>query len=258
MPRRSHDHRARIAWPEPRDQNDRRQYQRQAQQVGAERKAAGCCWIAPTAAGATRAEAAQQRLSTNLEQIEPSRDTPKRIRPPGGRLDLPPQQLLLNQSYISRCASQNGLSPLWSQSGRSHLVFTRESGRESLGGHRTKDSTGGVRRIIRYRSELPDWVHRSSYGALVVISWAIVSQSGLPTKRESQLHYAFEDGLQAAEEGERVGVLAVVATGEGKVEWYYLARSHDLFIRSTRPLAWLVLAHRMSMFNSNRARPNCV
>ena len=91
-----------------------------------------------------------------------------------------------------------------------------------------------------------------------MISWAIVSQSGLPTKRESQLHYAFEDGLQAAEEGERVGVLAVVATGEGKVEWYYLARSHDLFIRSTRPLAWLVLAHRMSMFNSNRARPNCV
>lgn len=43
-----------------------------------------------------------------------------------------------------------------------------------------------------------------------MISWPIVSQSGLPTKRESQLHYAFEDGLQAAEEGERVGVLAVV------------------------------------------------
>lgn len=204
MPRRSHDHRARIAWPEPRDQNDRRQYQRQAQQVGAERKAAGCCWIAPTAAGATRAEAAQQRLSTNLEQIEPSRDTSKRIRPPGGRLDLPPQQFLLNQSYISRCASQNGFSPRWSQSPRFH---TRVRAWEVTA---TKDSAGGVRRIIRYRSELPDWVHRSSHGALVVISWPIVSQSGLPTKRESQLHYAFEDGLQAAEEGERVGVLAVV------------------------------------------------
>ena len=30
------------------------------------------------------------------------------------------------------------------------------------------------------------------------------------------------------------------------------------FIRSTRPLAWLVLAHRLSMFSSNSARPNCV
>ena len=28
--------------------------------------------------------------------------------------------------------------------------------------------------------------------------------------------------------------------------------------RSTRPLAWLELAHQMSMFSSNRARPNCV
>ncbi|EKZ95366.1 hypothetical protein D769_30619 [Cupriavidus sp. HMR-1] len=53
----------------------------------------------------------------------------------------------------------------------------------------------------------------------------------MPTKSESQLHYAFEDGLQAAEESERSGVLAAVATGEGKVKWYYLARSHDLFMR---------------------------
>lgn len=64
-----------------------------------------------------------------------------------------------------------------------------------------------------------------------MISWPNASQSGLPTKRESQLHYAFEDGLQAAEESERAGVLAAVATGEGKVEWYYLARSHDPFMR---------------------------
>jgi len=64
-----------------------------------------------------------------------------------------------------------------------------------------------------------------------VISWPIASQSGMPTKRESQIHYAFEDRLQAAEESERAGVLASVVTGEGKVEWYYLARSHDLFMR---------------------------
>src|SRR5579875_3594964 len=28
--------------------------------------------------------------------------------------------------------------------------------------------------------------------------------------------------------------------------------------RSTRPLAWLELAHRISMFSSESARPNCV
>ncbi len=30
------------------------------------------------------------------------------------------------------------------------------------------------------------------------------------------------------------------------------------FARSTRPLAWLEFAHRISMFNSASARPNCV
>lgn len=53
----------------------------------------------------------------------------------------------------------------------------------------------------------------------------------MPTKVESEQHYAFEDGLQAAEERDRTGVLAAAVTGEGKVEWYYLARSHDEFMR---------------------------
>ncbi|MDB0527806.1 DUF695 domain-containing protein [Ralstonia solanacearum] len=94
-----------------------------------------------------------------------------------------------------------------------------------------KDSAGNVRRIVRYRSEMPNWVQRPSFGALVVISWPNVNQAGMPTKRESELHYAFEDGLQAAEERNRAGVLAAVVTGDGKVEWYYLARSHDEFMR---------------------------
>ncbi|XYJ92685.1 DUF695 domain-containing protein (plasmid) [Cupriavidus necator] len=64
-----------------------------------------------------------------------------------------------------------------------------------------------------------------------MISWPNASQSGMPTKSESLLHYTFEDGLQAAEESERAGVLAAVVTGEGKVEWYYFAGSHDVFMR---------------------------
>ncbi|MGC5989660.1 DUF695 domain-containing protein [Ralstonia pseudosolanacearum] len=94
-----------------------------------------------------------------------------------------------------------------------------------------KDSAGNLRRIVRHCSVMPNWVQRTSFGALVVISWPNVSEPGMPTKRESELHYAFEDELQAAEERDRTGVLAAVVTGDGKVEWYYLARSHDEFMR---------------------------
>lgn len=94
-----------------------------------------------------------------------------------------------------------------------------------------KDPAGNVRRIVRHRSEMPSWVQRPSFGALVVISWPNVNQAGMSTKRESEQHYAFEDGLQAAEEHNRTGVLAAVVTGDSKVEWYYLARSHDEFMR---------------------------
>jgi len=94
-----------------------------------------------------------------------------------------------------------------------------------------KDSAGNVRRIVRYRSDLPNWVQKASFGSLVVISWPNGHPGGMPTKGESEQHYAFEDGLQAAEERDRTGVLAAAVTGEGKVEWYYLARSHDEFMR---------------------------
>ncbi|APF85631.1 DUF695 domain-containing protein [Ralstonia solanacearum] len=94
-----------------------------------------------------------------------------------------------------------------------------------------KDPAGNVRRIVRYRSEMPNWVQRPSFGALIVISWPNANQAGMPTKGESERHYTFEDGVQAAEERDRAGVLAAVVTGEGKVEWYYLARSHDEFMR---------------------------
>lgn len=94
-----------------------------------------------------------------------------------------------------------------------------------------KDSAGNVRRIVRYRSEMPNWVQQPSFGALIVISWPNVNQAGMPTRGESEQHYTFEDGLQAAEEHDRTGVLAAAVTGESKVEWYYLARSHDEFMR---------------------------
>ncbi|GAA0818694.1 hypothetical protein GCM10009079_22070 [Ralstonia mannitolilytica] len=47
-----------------------------------------------------------------------------------------------------------------------------------------KDSAGNVRRIIRHRSEMPSWVQRRSFGALVVISWPNADHAGMPTKRE--------------------------------------------------------------------------
>ena len=53
----------------------------------------------------------------------------------------------------------------------------------------------------------------------------------MPTKSESEQHYVFEDSLQAAEERERTAVFAAAVTGEGKVRWYYLARSHEDFMR---------------------------
>lgn len=88
---------------------------------------------------------------------------------------------------------------------------------------------GGMR-VVRLRA-VRGREHGPSFGALIVISWPSVSQTGMPTKVESEQHYAFEDGLQAAEERDRTGVLAAAVTGEGKVEWYYLARSHDEFMR---------------------------
>lgn len=94
-----------------------------------------------------------------------------------------------------------------------------------------KDSAGNVRRIVRYRSDLPTWVQKASFASLVVISWPSGTPGGMPTKGESEQHYAFEDSLQAAEERERIAVLAAAVTGEGKVQWYYLARSHDEFMR---------------------------
>lgn len=93
-----------------------------------------------------------------------------------------------------------------------------------------RNKSGDTKKIVRYRSAIPGWVTQSRFPSLVVISWPTASVNGMPAKDESTLHYAFEDTLLSAEEREKTGWLAGVATGEGKVEWLYYAKSHDEFM----------------------------
>lgn len=93
-----------------------------------------------------------------------------------------------------------------------------------------RSTTGSANKIIRFRSELPPWANKSQFGALVVITWPVTSADGMPTKKDSKLHYPFEDLLQDAEEVEKAGFLAAVVSGGGKVEWFYYAKTHDEFM----------------------------
>jgi hypothetical protein len=66
--------------------------------------------------------------------------------------------------------------------------------------------------VVRYRAAFPDWVSRRVWSNLVA------------------RHYEFEDTLQNAVESAHVGVLAIVITGEGRVEWLYYTPSHEQFM----------------------------
>ena len=95
----------------------------------------------------------------------------------------------------------------------------------------TKNETGVIEKTIRYRSEMPTWVKKGSYKAVVVLSWPTSNKVGLPSKEEASVHEAFEIRTRAAEEAAKAGVLATVITGDGKVEWMYYAKTHEEFIK---------------------------
>ena len=84
--------------------------------------------------------------------------------------------------------------------------------------------------IVRYRGAFPDWVDRKSWPNLVGIKWPLEGKAAMPSKDESTRQYRFEDALQGAVEVAHVGVLAVVITGDGYVEWLYYSPSHDKFM----------------------------
>ena len=84
--------------------------------------------------------------------------------------------------------------------------------------------------IVRYRGVFPEWVSRKDWSSLVGITWRLKGKAAMPSKAESAQHYNFEEALQNAVEGAHVGVLAVIITGEGRVEWLYYTPSHDKFM----------------------------
>jgi hypothetical protein len=84
--------------------------------------------------------------------------------------------------------------------------------------------------VVRFRAVFPDWVSRESWPNLVGIKWPLANKAAMPSKDESARQYDFEDTLLNAVESARVGVLAVVITGDGYVEWLYYSPSHNKFM----------------------------
>lgn len=86
--------------------------------------------------------------------------------------------------------------------------------------------------LIRYRETPPAWVNRSTLPKLVAITWKLANPGGLPTREESERTYDFEDTVSAAVESARLGVLTLIVTGNGTVEWQFYAANHEEFMKT--------------------------
>jgi hypothetical protein len=54
----------------------------------------------------------------------------------------------------------------------------------------------------------------------------------MPNKTESARNYEVEDALQDSVEGNKTGILALIVTGESKVEWNFYSSDKDNFMRT--------------------------
>jgi len=88
----------------------------------------------------------------------------------------------------------------------------------------------GHKLLIRYLADLPPWLQRQEFPKLVAITWSLSTPSGMPTREESARTYEFEDILSKAVQDQQVGLLTVVVTGNGIVEWQYYAKDHAQFM----------------------------
>ena len=107
---------------------------------------------------------------------------------------------------------------------------------------------------------------------LVVVDHQLMRDFALltPAQHVVEILAGIDDTMQISIAGGRLGKTAVIVGDEARQECiglvYLLMRaSRNSFTRrscsvewarSTRPFAWLVLAQRISMFSSDKARPN--
>lgn len=89
--------------------------------------------------------------------------------------------------------------------------------------------SGNSTLLARYRSELPTWVNRASWTQRILIT--LRSAGEMPNRAESSRNYEIEDAVQDTVEASKSGVLALVLTGDHKVEWHFYSSNKEEFMR---------------------------
>ncbi len=84
--------------------------------------------------------------------------------------------------------------------------------------------------MIRFRNKLVSGINVSKHPRVIKIYWEYAEhQSGMPSKRDSELMEKFENRMVDALESDLAGVLTAVITTNGSREWVYYVKSVDEF-----------------------------
>lgn len=86
--------------------------------------------------------------------------------------------------------------------------------------------------VLRYIKQFQPTFNRTLFSDRIIITWRYTSDSGMPSKADSERMNLLEDLLQPVTEGAGLAGLVLVSTGENLREWIYYAQSEESFFRA--------------------------